>query len=272
MEHFKIRCKHCQREYTYCTYGNGPMWGTEAGCSKEYCAECQNAIDGVLGKIPVKYVRDFVEIKPALGLLDVLEGVKAESLKNRDGENMLHFPSFITPCVISECDSSEIYIHGGIVYKVEVYGEKPEDIRVYVLLEHDAATKLPTGNAWNVDEEDGYYRQRVIKPLKKTDIRVKVMDKPSGKLMYFDFGWPVDWDVVPMKPKKHVPGHELREYTITFYGRVVKGILFNGARENCRNACPDVKSSDIYDFMKYECSFVKYDDEDFETITNVRVI
>lgn len=27
MEHIIRRCKHCNKEYTYCTYGNGTNWG-----------------------------------------------------------------------------------------------------------------------------------------------------------------------------------------------------------------------------------------------------
>ena len=45
MQHYRLRCKHCGKEYTYCTYGNGPEYGTQEGCSMEYCAECQKAID-----------------------------------------------------------------------------------------------------------------------------------------------------------------------------------------------------------------------------------
>lgn len=29
MQHIYRRCKHCNKEYFYCTYGNGPDWGTE---------------------------------------------------------------------------------------------------------------------------------------------------------------------------------------------------------------------------------------------------
>ena len=31
MQHLILRCKHCHKEYTYCTYGNGPEFGTEEG-------------------------------------------------------------------------------------------------------------------------------------------------------------------------------------------------------------------------------------------------
>ena len=55
MEHIARRCKHCNKEYTYCTYGNGPDWGTEEGCSMEYCGECQKAINDALARIPEKY-------------------------------------------------------------------------------------------------------------------------------------------------------------------------------------------------------------------------
>ena len=35
MQHYRLRCKHCGKEYTYCTYGNGPEYGTQEGCSME---------------------------------------------------------------------------------------------------------------------------------------------------------------------------------------------------------------------------------------------
>ena len=55
MEHIRCRCKHCNREYTYCTYGNGEQYGTEAGCSRDYCSDCQKAIDNALNNNPKKY-------------------------------------------------------------------------------------------------------------------------------------------------------------------------------------------------------------------------
>ena len=39
MQHIYRRCKHCNKEYLYCTYGNGPEWGTEEYCSMDYCGE-----------------------------------------------------------------------------------------------------------------------------------------------------------------------------------------------------------------------------------------
>ena len=59
MQHYRLRCKHCGKEYTYCTYGNGPKYGTQEGCSMEYCAECQKAIDKALEAIPRRYVVEY---------------------------------------------------------------------------------------------------------------------------------------------------------------------------------------------------------------------
>ena len=55
MQHLLKRCKHCNKKYTYCTYGNGSIWGTEEHCSMDYCGECQTAINDALSKIPQKY-------------------------------------------------------------------------------------------------------------------------------------------------------------------------------------------------------------------------
>ena len=56
MEHLIYRCKNCCKTYVYCTYGNGEEFGTEEGCTREYCAECGNAISKALHDIPRKYM------------------------------------------------------------------------------------------------------------------------------------------------------------------------------------------------------------------------
>lgn len=48
MRFYTLRCKHCGRTYTYCTSYN------DYGYSKDYCSECQTAIDNALNKIPKK--------------------------------------------------------------------------------------------------------------------------------------------------------------------------------------------------------------------------
>lgn len=62
MQHLIRRCKHCGKSYTYCTYGNGPEYGTQEGCSMEYCAECQNAINEALAKIPIRIVKKYTPV------------------------------------------------------------------------------------------------------------------------------------------------------------------------------------------------------------------
>ena len=54
MQHIYRRCKNCNKEYVYCTYGNGPDWGTEKYCSMDYCGECQKEIDDALSDISAK--------------------------------------------------------------------------------------------------------------------------------------------------------------------------------------------------------------------------
>ena len=75
MQHFKLRCKHCHTEYTYCTHGNGSEYGTEEGCSKEYCARCQKAIDNALAKIPVECQPKYMEIHDSR-IFEMFERVK----------------------------------------------------------------------------------------------------------------------------------------------------------------------------------------------------
>lgn len=97
MQHFILRCKHCNKEYTYCTYGNGPEYGTEAGCSMEYCAECQKAIDEAFAKIKVKFEPRYVEIQPTFGLDKILEGIKKEKKrKKKRTHNCLLLPIVTT--------------------------------------------------------------------------------------------------------------------------------------------------------------------------------
>ena len=56
MQHYRRRCKHCGKIYTYCTHGN------KDGCSMDYCDCCQIAIDNALAKIPVRYVKKFTYV------------------------------------------------------------------------------------------------------------------------------------------------------------------------------------------------------------------
>ena len=54
MQHWLLRCKHCGKAYTFCTYGN------KDGCSMDYCGECQTAIDNALAAIPKKIDKKYI--------------------------------------------------------------------------------------------------------------------------------------------------------------------------------------------------------------------
>lgn len=112
MEHWILRCKHCRKEYTYCTYGNGSQYGTEEGCSKEYCAECQKAIDEALNKIPQKFKPIEVEIEDK-EILDKLLQIKKRALENV-ANSFSQVVSFLFSC---DFDVIDRYTHDGKVYK-----------------------------------------------------------------------------------------------------------------------------------------------------------
>lgn len=269
MEHIKRRCKNCQRTYTYCTYGNGPEWGTEEGCSMEYCADCQKAIDEALGKIPKKYTWKWLEIRPTLGLFDALAETKEKVEKKRKESNM---PIIVrsNPLLYSTYDNADTYVRDGIEYCVEWNDSTPEDKHVHIKMEYNLKYDYFTNNAWRVDTGETYYHTRPFKWEGK-EIEVKPMAPPLGKLFYID---PLDceWELSGPKAEKRKPQHIKREYTNVYCGATVRRLLTDEYEAHrCKNGCPDVNPDDLYDFLEYRCAFVRYDDEDFETITGVRV-
>ena len=78
MQHWKLRCKHCGRTYTYCTYGN------DDGCSRDYCGECQTAINNALGKIPKKITKvlDYLTDKAECLRLDSVFDIEKTNFGN----------------------------------------------------------------------------------------------------------------------------------------------------------------------------------------------
>lgn len=262
MQHIRCRCKNCQREYTYCTYGNGPDWGTEEGCSRDYCADCQKAIDEALASIPKKYTWKWLEIRPTLGLFEAL----AETKEKAENSKM----PMIVPLVYSAYDNVDTYVRDGIEYRVEWNDLTPEDKHVNVKMEYNLTNGRFTNNVWKVDTRETYYHARPFKWDEKT-IEVKPMAPPLGKLLYFD-PTGCEWDLSVPKAEKRKPKHIKREYTRTYNGATVRSVLTEGEEKHgCKNGCPYVSPDDLYDFLEYMCTFVRYDDETFETITGVRV-
>lgn len=266
MQHIKCRCKNCQREYTYCTYGNGPEWGTEEGCSMDYCADCQKAIDAALASIPKKYTWKWFEIRPTLGLFEALVETKEKVEKARKESNL----PIIVPLFYSTYDNVDTYVRDGVEYRVEWNDSTPEDKHVHVKMEYDLTHDCFTNNVWRVDTRETYYHARPYKWEEKT-IEVKPMAPPLGKLLYLD---PIDceWELKTPKIEKRKPKHIKREYTRIYNGATVRSVLIEGKEKHgCKNGCLDVSPDDPYDFLEYMCTFVRYDDEDFETIIGVRV-
>lgn len=266
MQHIRRRCKNCQRTYTYCTYGNGPEYGTESGCSMEYCADCQKAIDAALAAIPRKYEWRWLEIRPTLGLFDALTETREKVEKARRESDL----PVILPLVYSTYDNVDTYIRDGVEYRVEWNDPTPEEKHVLVKMEYSLADDCFTNNVWETDKGETYYHARPFKWEEKT-IEVKPMAPPLGKLLYFD---PIDceWDLKVPKVEKRKPQHIRREYTYVYSGATVRRLLTDEENaRGCKNGCPNVNPDDLYDFLEYKCAFVRYDDEDFETITGVRV-
>ena len=199
MQHLTFRCKHCQRTYTYCTYGNGPTYGTEAGCSKEYCAECQNAINEALGKIDVKYKPVYKEIRPTLGLPELLGKIKEDEehrLAEEREKNGFNFPRVISFSADEGYDNVEEYTHEYKTFRVE-WNDGEEDCKHYFLrMEYDIKNQQYTGNVWEAENRsDSYVKRCGFTLLNKTfqeamdeafQKSVKPMEQPTGKLFFMN--------------------------------------------------------------------------------------
>ena len=280
MQHFTLRCKHCHKTYTYCTHGN------DDGCSMDYCSECQTAIDEALGKIKVKFEPKFVEIKPTFGLPELLNGIKAN--EERKPENYsLNFPSIV--CLnLPDCeyDNIEEYTHEGKTYRIAWDDDHEDDLHYFIQMEYDIEKGAVTRNVWKAEDyKDSYRKGKSAKYFMKRMCQAvseivspHQCELPTGKLFYLDSKLTVtdfDWDLkLPERPK-YVPKHELRTYTIDYNGRTLKRYVEDG--RNCFDGKIEVAAPEGYDpedvneMLEYELSISKYDDENVETITNIRV-
>lgn len=181
MQHWILRCKHCNKEYTYCTYGNGPEYGTEEGCSQEYCAECQKAINEALSKIPVKFREELVEIDGS-ELQETFNNIKEAHIEN------IAFPNIVSCGFDStDYDITEIYQYKNKRYEVKWNEETPEDKHTFVVKEYDIINKKVTKKEWRYEGPDRYSRrENLMKSF--INARAKKLDMPTGELLYMDFG------------------------------------------------------------------------------------
>lgn len=187
MQHLILRCKHCNKEYTYCTYGNGEEYGTENGCSKEYCAECQNAIYNALSKIPKKYEPRFKKIKEPR-LLDLFDELRVKHLT--DGSTIGCFREWI-----GDYDCAEYFIHNRKKYMLAWNDDNMTKKDIYISMEYDLINKKFTENVWKFDEGEKYsFSRNIIKEFTKLE-SIKIT-QPDGRLFYFDSHSDFDtWEV-----------------------------------------------------------------------------
>lgn len=183
MQHWILRCKHCNREYTYCTYGNGPEFGTDEGCSKEYCADCQKAIDEALSAIPKKFEERFEEIHDDK-LIEKLEKVKSETAEN-------YFNFSIYEPEDSTFDIIETYYYDSHKYKVKYDEGSENDKHIFVSKEYDIINRCFTGNLWRYNERNSYRKQRnfhkdMVDSFKMLTLANEFkLPEPTGKLFWF---------------------------------------------------------------------------------------
>ena len=279
MQHYIRICKHCHREYLYCTYGNGPEYGTEAGCSMDYCAECQTAIDNALDKIPIRYSAQYMEIDEPR-LLPVLEKIREKVLDKRKPKNSdIQWPTITCWSSDDGYDNVEEYTHMGKSYRVEWNDDTPDEKHIFVQMMYNHDTK-EYEKPWR-SEENGTYRKfrsfhrdmrRSFERMmdKQGEIKPVQIPEPMGKLFYLDA--PFEWDLklneeeYKPKPKEHF----LRTYTLENQGYYIKAMVKDG-RGSCfgTKVASDINVSKLIDFVDYKYTCQKYDDEDTQVIIKI---
>ena len=189
MEHLIFRCKHCNKEYLYCTYGNGEGYGTEKGCTREYCAECANAIQKALETIPVKYegrkqlITDTKEF-------DIINSIFDKCKKEFYDSSFLKVAKFIT-------DTGYDKIEGCYIKKVEYHRCTKEngEVDIYCYKEFDLNNNKFTGKNYfeNKNPCEQYFLLSQLKLDKVFTKETKPMEPPIGKLFFDDFNWDIDF-------------------------------------------------------------------------------
>jgi len=281
MQHFILRCKHCQKEYTYCTYGNGPDYGTEEGCSMEYCAECQKAIDKAFSAIPIKFKPERKEIKEPL-LLELFSKIREEEQqkkKEEEEKNKIRFPVICSSTDPDNYDNIETYIHKNKKYQVKWNDETPDKKHLFVFMEYDILKGQFTKRPWRYEKKDSYSFHRnawkmMLKPLTENDtkpIPVEPMSMPTGNLFFWD------WDLTQQKREPFVyapkqPQHVIQIHTSEATGEGVRQTVKHGWYQTKVKLAKGVTVKNLIDFVDYKYTYEKYDDEDIATITKIECV
>lgn len=180
MEHFTLRCKHCKKEYIYCTYGNGHEYGTEEGCSKEYCSECQKAIDNALKSIPIKFKpikEKIIDEKEKQKIIQELESIKSEAEK----KDCFHVVSLVN----SKFDNVDRYTYDGKTYYVEYNDENPNDKYLSIEVEYDIINEKSTSKAWRTTTNSTFQHGRSFGST--FNVTTQELDMPKGSVFGQDF-------------------------------------------------------------------------------------
>ena len=188
MQHCRRRCKHCGKAYTYCTYGNGPEYGTQEGCSMDYCAECQNAINDALAKIPLRIVKKYT-------LVDAKEIERISKIFEEEKEKSYSTSKIFTSRTMIpgwNCESVEMcYIDRTEYYKCVEYDGT---ILYKVAVEYDVIEEKFTGKKYfEVDVYNGYVPVAQFRiPKFYSEVKVKPISPPKGDLFYMIPEWTVE--------------------------------------------------------------------------------
>ena len=188
MQHFIRRCKHCGKSYTYCTYGNGPEYGTQEGCSMDYCAECQKAIDDALAKKSIRIVKKYT-------IVDAKEIERISKIFEEEKEKYYSAPKFLNlRKMIPDWNYESVelcYIDRTEYYKCVEYDGT---ILYKVAVEYDIIEGNFTGkNYFENDVHNGYVPVAQFKfPKFNSEVKVKPMTPPKGDLFYMEPKWNVE--------------------------------------------------------------------------------
>lgn len=272
MQHFILRCKHCQKEYTYCTYGNGPEYGTEAGCSMDYCAECQKAIDAAFRKIPVKFEDRGMEIEE-FRLFPLFEQIKEKHFKDHT--------SLFPMCVSFDRDNGdfdwvETYYHDG--KRFDVKWREGEKKHVFLFMEYDILNKKFTDKVWRYKCEDSYtikeggrrIRKRWESSIKELEkINPVPMSEPTGTLFFIDCPDLIKTNSKENEIKKE---HVLKKFEFVDDGDGIRRTEKCGWYNKKCKIEKGINIKKLSKYLQYKCYCIQYEDEDFATIYEIECV
>ena len=183
MQHISCRCKHCGKSYSYCTYGNGPQFGTEEGCSMEYCGECQTAINDALSKIPVKFRPTLVPVtdEKTKEFLDTLFKQEKEKFYSGSLPIVAKLVGDYGYETVEECTFQWVrYIRGvktdgSVEYKVE---------KEYDVSKKEITQKLYTDDRRNKKQSYMPCKQYRLPKKENFSVEIKPLTPPTGEIFF----------------------------------------------------------------------------------------